>query len=267
MQMTDNTVLVTGGGTGIGRGLAESLHRLGNRVVIAGRRSEPLQATASANPGIEYLHLDQSDPANIQRVAAELTDRYPDINVVLNNAGIQLVEDLTGGDVAAAESMVAINLLGPIRLTAVLLPTLMAQPRAAILNVTSGLGFVPNHINPTYSATKAALHSYTQSLRFQLCDTAIQVIEIIPPHVQTGLQGERGYDPKAMPLDAYIAETMSLLQARPHATEMVVRRAQPLRFAERDGTYEQLYAAINPACSPDHARSPRTKRRRQTGER
>jgi short subunit dehydrogenase/transcriptional regulator SbtR-like protein len=158
MQMTDNTVLVTGGGTGIGRGLAESLHRLGNRVVIAGRRSEPLQATASANPGIEYLHLDQSDPADIQRVAAELTDRYPDINVVLNNAGIQLVEDLTGGDVAAAESMVAINLLGPIRLTAALLPTLMAQPRAAILNVTSGLGFVPNHVNPTYSATKAALH-------------------------------------------------------------------------------------------------------------
>lgn len=255
MQMTDNTVLVTGGGTGIGRGLAESLHRLGNRVVIAGRRSEPLKATASANPGIEYLHLDQSDPADIQRVAAELTDRYPDINVVLNNAGIQLVEDLTGGDVAAAESMVAINLLGPIRLTAALLPTLMAQPRAAILNVTSGLGFVPNHINPTYSATKAALHSYTQSLRFQLCDTAIQVIEIIPPHVQTGLQGERGHDPKAMPLDSYIAETMSLLQARPQATEMVVRRAQPLRFAERDGTYEQLYAAINPACSPDHARS------------
>ncbi|MFY9764737.1 MAG: SDR family NAD(P)-dependent oxidoreductase [Mycobacterium sp.] len=255
MQMTDNTVLVTGGGTGIGRGLAESLHRLGNRVVIAGRRSEPLKATASANPGIEYLHLDQSDPADIQRVAAELTDRYPDINVVLNNAGIQLVEDLTGGDVAAAESMVAINLLGPIRLTAALLPTLMAQPRAAILNVTSGLGFVPNHVNPTYSATKAALHSYTQSLRFQLCDTVIQVIEIIPPHVQTGLQGERGYDPKAMPLDAYIAETMSLLQARPQATEMVVRRAQPLRFAERDGTYEQLYAAINPTCSPDHARS------------
>lgn len=267
MQMTDNTVLVTGGGTGIGRGLAESLHRLGNRVVIAGRRSEPLQATASVNPGIEYLQLDQSDPADIARAAAELTDRYPDINVVLNNAGIQLVEDLTGGDVAAAESMVAINLLGPIRLTAALLPTLMAQPRAAILNVTSGLGFVPNHINPTYSATKAALHSYTQSLRFQLRDTAIQVIEIIPPHVQTGLQGERGYDPKAMPLDAYIAETMSLLQARPQATEIVVRRAQPLRFAERDGTYEQLYAAINPACSPDHARSARTKRRRQTGER
>jgi uncharacterized oxidoreductase len=267
MQMIHNTVLVTGGGTGIGRGLAESLHRLGNHVVIAGRRREPLQAVASANPGIEYLSLDQSDPADIQRVAAELTDRYPDINIVLNNAGIQLVEDLTAGDAAAAEAMVAINLLGPIRLTAALLPALMAQPRAAIVNVTSGLGFVPNHIIPTYSATKAALHSYTESLRFQLRDTAIQVIEIIPPHVQTGLQGARGYDPKAMPLDGFIAETMAQLQTRPQASEIVVRRVQPLRFAERDGTYEQLYAAINPACSPDHARSARTKPHKQMGER
>ena len=264
MQLTRNTVLVTGGGTGIGLGLAESLYRLGNHVVIAGRRIEPLQATASANPGIEYVQLDQSDPDDIARVAADLTDRYPDINVVLNNAGIQLVEDLTAGDVAAAESMVAVNLLGPIRLTTALLPTLMAQPRAAIVNVTSGLGFVPNHINPTYSATKAALHSFTQSLRFQLRDNAIQVIEIIPPHVQTGLQGDRGYDPNAMPLDAFIAETMTLLQSQPQATEVVVRRAQPLRFAERDGTYDQLYAAINPACSLDHAPPARIERRTQT---
>jgi uncharacterized oxidoreductase len=267
MQLTDNTVLITGGGSGIGRGLAESLHRLGNHVIIAGRRSEALQAAASANPGVEYLRLDQRDPADVGRVVAELTDRYPDINVVVNNAGIQLVEDLVAGDVAAAESMVATNLLGPIRLTAALLPVLLARPQAAIVNVTSGLGFVPNHINPTYSATKAALHSYTQSLRFQLRDTAIQVIEIIPPHVQTGLQGMRGFDPKAMPLDAFVAETMTLLQTRPQATEIVVQRAQPLRFAERDGTYEQLYAAINPACPPHSARSATTTRFENPGER
>jgi uncharacterized oxidoreductase len=267
MQLTDNTVLITGGGSGIGRGLAESLHRLGNHVIIAGRRSEALQAAASANPGVEYLRLDQRDPADVGRVVAELTDRYPDINVVVNNAGIQLVEDLVAGDVAAAESMVATNLLGPIRLTAALLPVLLARPQAAIVNVTSGLGFVPNHINPTYSATKAALHSYTQSLRFQLRDTAIQVIEIIPPHVQTGLQGMRGFDPKAMPLDAFVAETMTLLQTWPHVTEIVVQRAQPLRFAERDGTYEQLYAAINPDCPPYYARSATTTPFENAGER
>lgn len=267
MHMTRNTVLVTGGGTGIGRGLAESLHRLGNQVVIAGRRIAPLQAAASANPGIDYLRVDQSDPADIRRFTTELTKRHPNLNVVINNAGIQIAEDLTSGHVTAAESMVAINLLGPIRLTAALLPALMDQPRAAIFNVTSGLGFVPNHINPTYSATKAALHSYTQSLRFQLRDSAIQVIEIIPPHVQTGLQGERGYDPKAMPLDDFITETMTLLQNRPHAHEIVVQRVQPLRFAERDRTYEQLYAAINPRRSDDLARLARINQIASTGER
>ena len=266
MQMTRNTVLVTGGGTGIGRGLAESLHRLGNQVVIAGRRIEPLQATASANPGIDYLRLNQGDANDIQRFTTELTGRYPDVNVVINNAGVQLVEDLTAGHVAAAESMVAINLLGPIRLTAALLPTLLAQPRAGIINVTSGLGYVPNHINPTYSATKAALHSYTQSLRFQLRDHTIQVIEIIPPHVQTGLQGERGYDPTAMPLQDFITETMTLLQTQPHAPEIAVQRVQPLRFAERDGTYEQLYAAINPGLSGDLARLATAKQTTLTGE-
>ena len=135
MQLTGNTILVTGGGTGIGRGLAESLHRLGNQVIIAGRRLEPLQAVAEANPGIQYLSLDQGDPADIRRFAIELNDSYPDLNVIVNNAGIQRVEDLTTGGPGAAEQTVAINLLGPIRLTAALLQRLLGKPHAAILNV------------------------------------------------------------------------------------------------------------------------------------
>ncbi len=252
MQMTGNTVLVTGGGTGIGRGLAESLHRLGNQVVIAGRRQEPLQETAQANPGIQILSLDQGDPTDIARFATELTDRHPDLNVVVNNAGIQRAEDLTAGDVGAAEamvSMVAINLLGPIRLTAALLPSLLSKPRATILNVTSGLAFMPSALTPTYCATKAALHSYTQSLRFQLRGTSVQVIEIIPPHVQTALQGERGFDPQAMPLDEYITETITLLQSRPEADEIVVERVKAFRFAERDGKYDDIYPAFNEAMT------------------
>ena len=249
MQMTGNTVLVTGGGTGIGRGLAESLHRLGNQVIIAARRREPLKAVAEANPGMQIWSLDQSDPAGIRRFATELTDRYPELNVVVNNAGIQRVEDLINGDVGAAEQTVAINLLGPIRLTSALMSSLLRRPHAAIVNVTSGLAFMPSALTPTYCATKAALHSYTQSLRFQLRDTPVQVIEVIPPHVQTALQGERGFDPNAMPLDEYVTETMSLLQSQPEADEIVVERVKALRFAERDGVYDAIYPTFNEAIT------------------
>jgi uncharacterized oxidoreductase len=249
MQMTGNTVLVTGGGTGIGRGLAESLHRLGNQVVIAGRRLEPLEAVAEANPGMQILSLDQGDPADIRRFATGLTDRYPDLNVVINNAGIQRVEDLTASGPGAADQTIAINLLGPIRLTAALLASLLKKPRAAIVNVTSGLAFMPSALTPTYCATKAALHSYTQSLRFQLRETSVQVIEIIPPQVQTALQGERGFDPRAMPLDEYVAETMTLLQTQPQADEILVDRVKGFRFAERDGVYDEIYPAFNEAIT------------------
>ena len=245
MQMTGNTILVTGGGTGIGRGLAESFHRLGNQVIIAGRRLELLKAVAEANPGIQYLSLDQGDAANIRRFAIELHDKYPDLNVVVNNAGIQRVEDLTTPGPGVAELTVAINLLGPIRLTAALLHSLSSKPHAAILNVTSGLAFMPSAITPTYCASKAALHSYTQSLRYQLRGTSVQVIEIIPPQVQTALQGEHGFNPRAMPCDEYVTETMTLLQTQPQADEIIVERVKGFRFAERDGAYDDIYAAFN----------------------
>ena len=245
MQLTGNTVLVTGGGTGIGRGLAEAFHRSGNTVIIAGRRHGPLEAVAEANPGIQYLTLDQGDATGIKQFATRLTDNHPELNVLINNAGIQRVENITAGGAGTAEQTIAINLLGPIRLTAALLQSLLGRPHAAILNVTSALGFMPSALTPTYCASKAAMHAYTQSLRFQLRETAVEVIEIIPPQVQTALQGERGFDPRGMPLDEFITETMTLLQTEPDADEIVVDRAEGFRFAERNGNYDDIYPSFN----------------------
>ena len=180
MRTTGNTILITGGGSGIGRGLAEAFHALGNHIIIAGRRQQALDETTAANPGVTSLTLDIGDPANIRSFAAELAARHPALNVLINNAGIMRFEKLRAqaDDPADAEALVTTNLLGPIRLTAALLPLLEKQPYSAIMNVSSGLAFVPMAPTPTYCATKAAIHSYTQSLRYQLQGTAIEVLEL-----------------------------------------------------------------------------------------
>jgi uncharacterized oxidoreductase len=248
MKLTDNTILVTGGGSGIGRGLAEAFHALGNQVIIAGRRQNVLDKTTEANPGMASLVLDIENPAAIEAFATQITSQHPALNVLINNAGILRPEDLTAQqpDLRDAEAMVTTNLLGPIRLTAALLPHLKKQPRATILNVSSGLGFVPLPLAPTYSATKAALHSYTQSLRFQLRDTPVQVVEIIPPYVQTELGGShQAADPRAMPLAEYIAETIQILRDQPEAPENCVEKAKFLRFAEATGSFEKAFEMLS----------------------
>jgi uncharacterized oxidoreductase len=247
MILTGNTILITGGGSGIGRGLAEAFHALGNKVIIAGRRQNVLDKTTEANPGLASDVLDLEDPAAVREFAARVTSQHPALNVLINNAGILKLENLKSQkeDSGDAEAMVTTNLLGPIRLTAALLPHLQKQPRAAILNVSSGLGFVPLPLAPTYSATKAALHSYTQSLRVQLRDTPVQVIEIIPPYVQTELGGsQQTNDPRAMPLKEFIAETMQILKSQPEAPENCVEGAKFLRFAEASGTFDKALQVL-----------------------
>jgi uncharacterized oxidoreductase len=248
MKTTGNTILITGGGSGIGRGLAQAFHALGNRVVIAGRRKQALDETTAANPGMASLALDIQDPDAIRPFAAELAARYPALNVLINNAGIMRVERLHAQqeDLADAESIVATNLLGPIRLTAALLPLLQRQPYSAIVNVSSGLAFVPFASTPAYCATKAAIHSYTQSLRYQLRGSSTEVLELIPPYVATHLLNGAS-DPHAMPLDAFVAEAMEILTKRPTEVEICVENVKRLRFAAESGHYDAVFQGLNEA--------------------
>jgi uncharacterized oxidoreductase len=144
MNLTGNTILITGGGSGIGRGLAEELHKLGNQVVIAGRRKQALDETTAVNPGMKSLQLDIENPDEIHAFAAQVAAEFPSFNFLINNAGIMRPEKLLAQqeDLADAEATVATNLLGPIRLTAALLPLLRKQPHSTILNVSSGLAFL-----------------------------------------------------------------------------------------------------------------------------
>jgi len=248
MNIAGNTILITGGGSGIGRALAEALHAKGNRVIVAGRRADALEAVVAANPGIATAPLDVADASDIARFAARIVADHPALNVIIHNAGVMRVEDMRAEpyDLADAEATIATNLLGPIRLTAALLPALRQQPGATILTVTSGLAFVPLAATPTYSATKAALHSWSQSLRAQLAGTGIGVIEIAPPAVATDLMPGHQDDPRSMPLGDYIAETMAMLEADPAAHENCVERVLPLRNAEREGRFDQTFAMLNP---------------------
>ncbi|MDR3514898.1 MAG: SDR family oxidoreductase [Azospirillaceae bacterium] len=248
MRTSGNTILITGGGTGIGRGLAEAFHALGNKVIIAGRRQSVLDETTAANPGMAALTFDVEDRESIRAFATTVTGRYPDLNVLINNAGIMRVENLlTQSDVLAdAEATVVTNLLGPIRLTAALLPLLRAQPQATVMMVSSGLAFLPLALTPTYCATKAAIHSYAQSLRYQLKHTPVQVLELAPPYVQTELMGPgQARDPRAMPLKDFIAETIAILTTTPDATEICVEAVKPLRHAEAGGHYDSFFTTFN----------------------
>jgi uncharacterized oxidoreductase len=249
MHMRDNTILITGGTSGIGRALAQAFHKLGNTVIVAGRRKALLDEVVKANPGMHAVELDIADPASIKRVAAQLSRDFPKLNVLFNNAGIMPFDDAAGNiDEDVMLSTVTTNLLGPIRMSSALLPQLKAQPRAVIINNTSVLAYVPLASTAVYSATKAALHSYTLSQRFMLRDTSVTLQEIAPPWVNTDLI-HKGDDPRAMPLEAFIEQTMAGLAS--DQEEVVVESALPMRNNPGAGEHKLVdefnaYLAANP---------------------
>lgn len=246
MKTAGNTILVTGGTSGIGLGLALRLHDAGNTVIVAGRRKDLLDDITAAHPGIDAIVLDVADPESITRARDTLATSHPDLNVLVNNAGIMLAENvLDPAGIDVAEQHVMTNLLGTIRMTYAFLPQLMNVKNAVVMNVTSSLAFVPYPRTPTYSATKAALHSFTQSLRIQLAaHSGIQVIEVIPPNVRTTLLGQQD-DDQAMPLEEFLTETMGLLADHPDAHEVVVQRARYLRDAQSNGSYEDVLGMLS----------------------
>jgi uncharacterized oxidoreductase len=227
MNLTGNTIFITGGGSGIGRGIAEAFHKLGNQVIISGRRKKALEETIKANPGMASIDLDVESPASIRTAAKQLTLAYPRLNVLINNAGIMLPDTAAGAqDDAQLVSTVTTNFMGPLRVTSALIEYLKAQPSATIIYNTSILGFVPMAATSIYSATKAALHSYVLSQRFKLRNTPVKVVELAPPWVRTDLMNSREAE-AAMPLDEFLQGAMKQLGT--DAEEILVGNAEQLR--------------------------------------
>lgn len=249
MKITGNTILVTGGTSGIGRALAEALGDAGNRVIVTGRRQHLLDAVTAGRANMHGLLLDVQDPSSVNDLATTVRARFPELNVLVANAGISRREDLLSATWSAsdAEEMVATNILGIIRVTGALLPLLAANADAALIATSSDLAFMPMAAFPTYCATKAFLHSWLQSARHQLKAAGVEVIEMSPPYVQTELTGAmQASDPRAMPLRRYVDHVMECIAEEDHPRgELLVNDANGRRFAERDGRYEAMFAAMN----------------------
>ena len=244
MKLTGNTILITGGGSGIGEALAHRFHDLGNRVIIAGRRADALEQASAGRPNMVAMPIDVDSAEGVADFARRVIAEHPDLNVLVNNAGIMRYEDIGARrNLSDAEATIVTNLLAPIRLIDALVEHLAARPDPAIVNVTSGLAFVPLVGAATYSATKAAMHSYTVSLR-EVLKGKIEVIELAPPAVQTDLTpGQRnaaGY----LPLDAFADEAMALLAQQPTPPEVLVEAVKFLRNAEAEGRFDATVTQV-----------------------
>lgn len=245
MKQNGNTILVTGGGSGIGRALARRFHDLGNTVIVAGRRQDMLDAAIAGHARMHALTLDTDSAEGVADFAGRLLRAHPEVNVLVNNAGIMRFEDASAArDLGDAEATITTNLLGPIRLTNALIDHLRTRPDAVIVNVTSGLAFVPLLATPTYNATKAALHSYTVALR-ALLKGRVEVIELAPPAVQTGLTPGQETRPGYQPLDAFADEVMALFALDPTPPEILVKGVGFLRLAEAEGRFDDTLARLN----------------------
>lgn len=247
MNISGNTIFIPGSTSGIGLALALALQARGNTVIVGGRRADLLDKIAAEHPGLDTVQIDTTDPASIESAARQVLDRHPDLNVLIATAGIMRVEDWHKPEsfLASAESVVTTNVLGPVRLIAAFIEHLQTRPDATLITLSSGLAFTPLAATPSYNASKAAIHMLSESIRLQLADTSVKVVELVPPSVRTALLPGQEDNEVAMPLDEFIAEVMALLEAQPDAKEIQVERVKFLRYGEARGDYDQVVAALN----------------------
>jgi uncharacterized oxidoreductase len=249
MKMHSNTIFITGGTSGIGKGLAEAFHQLGNQIIISGRREDRLRSICAANPGMRHFVLDVTDLTSVRNTTRKVLEEFPALNCVFNNSGVQRRHDFAAAnpvDDTAVLAEIQTNLVGLIRVTAEFLPHLKNQHNATLLNVSSGLAFVPLAVFPVYCATKAAVHSFSLSLRHQLKDSNVKVIELIPPYVATELGGSVQAPTGAlrqMPLETFVAETMKELEGG--GDEIAIGGAKNLLAASSPESVKKIFAGMN----------------------
>lgn len=247
MNISGNTIFIPGATSGIGLALARALRAKGNTVIVGGRRTALLREIAAEDAGIHTVRIDTTDADSIRTAASEVLSAHPDLNVLITMAGVMRVEDWStpSGFLATAEETISTNVLGPIRLIGAFIEHLRSVPDATIVTVSSGLAFAPLRATPSYNASKAAIHMLSESLRLQLGETNVEVVELEPPSVQTDLlPGQRESD-FAMPLDAFVSEVVELIESQPQATEIQVENVKFLRYGEARGDYDQVVAMLN----------------------
>ena len=247
MDTSNRTVFLPGATSGIGLALARHLRVAGSTVVVGGRRADLLETLA--DEGFTTVAIDVTDPASVDQARDTVLREHPGLDTVVTMSGVMLVEDLRDpAHFAAAQLSVETNLLGTIRLVDAFTPHLLARGSGTIVTVTSGIGFLPFPLMPTYAATKAGVHAYSEALRAQLAGTGVEVTELVPPAVATSPEVERS-NPAALDLEAFVTEVVGLLGADPTPHEILVEGVRMHRWAERDGTYDELVARRSQALA------------------
>jgi uncharacterized oxidoreductase len=247
MDITNRTVFIAGATSGIGLELARRFATAGSTVIVGGRRTDLLDTIAGE--GFATAAIDVTDHASIDRARDTILRTHPDLDTVVTMSGVMLLEDLRDpAHFSAAEQTIDTNLLGTIRVTDAFTPHLIARGAGTIITVTSGIGFLPFPVMPTYAASKAAVHAYSEALRAQLDGTGVEVAELVPPAVATSPEHARR-NPRALGLDEFATEVMDLLQADPTPHEILVQGVLMHRWAERDGTYDELVAQRSQALA------------------